>query len=186
MFRRQVYGVDQDGRVIDESLEVTKAHGAMVRSPCSLASFASSSTRPDDASAPTQLRDVGLDFTFLLDGLLRPHKPTPQPRVSSSRLRDDALTGSHLRPAKASLGPGGAAGGAGGLSAEPQSAVALARQSIFLSQSQGPGAGAGQQGRMEVPSVPEGRGSGEDARGAVAGAAGAGAGAERGAVGAAQ
>ena len=36
MFRRQVYGVDQDGRVIDESLEVTKAHGAMVRPPCSL------------------------------------------------------------------------------------------------------------------------------------------------------
>lgn len=30
-FRRQVYGVDQDGRVVEESLEMTKAHGAMVR-----------------------------------------------------------------------------------------------------------------------------------------------------------
>ncbi|GAA5851476.1 hypothetical protein JCM9279_001081 [Rhodotorula babjevae] len=157
MFRRQVYGVDQDGRVIDESLEVTKAHGAM-------------------------LRDVGLDFTFLLDGLLRPHKPTPQPRVSSSRLRDDALTGSHLRPAKAT-----GVGGAELLGAEPQSAVALARQSIFPSQSQSPGVGAGQQGRIEVPSVPEGRRSGEAARGAVVGGAGAGAGSERSAaVGAAQ
>ncbi|KAK4699025.1 exocyst complex component 8, partial [Phenoliferia sp. Uapishka_3] len=29
MFRRQVYGADQDGNVIAESLEVTKAHGAM-------------------------------------------------------------------------------------------------------------------------------------------------------------
>lgn len=32
-FRRQVYGADQNGKVIDESLEVTKAHGAMVRLP---------------------------------------------------------------------------------------------------------------------------------------------------------
>ncbi|KPV76479.1 uncharacterized protein RHOBADRAFT_25548 [Rhodotorula graminis WP1] len=144
MFRRQVYGVDQDGRVIDESLEVTKAHGAM-------------------------LRDVGLDFTFLLDGLLRPHKPVPQPRVSSSRLRDDALTGSHLRPAKATTTTASSGGQSGG---EPQSAVALARQSIFLSQSQ-QGSGAGRQGRIEVPSVPpQGRGSGEESRGAVVGAAG--------------
>ena len=30
MFRRQVYGADQDGKVIEESLEVTKSHGAMV------------------------------------------------------------------------------------------------------------------------------------------------------------
>lgn len=30
-FRRQVYGADQDRKVIEESLEVTKAHGAMVR-----------------------------------------------------------------------------------------------------------------------------------------------------------
>jgi hypothetical protein len=30
-FRRQVYGADQDGKVIQESLEVTKFHGAMVR-----------------------------------------------------------------------------------------------------------------------------------------------------------
>ncbi|KAI5481542.1 hypothetical protein MNV49_002768, partial [Pseudohyphozyma bogoriensis] len=29
MFRRQVYGADQDGKVIEESLEVTKSHGAM-------------------------------------------------------------------------------------------------------------------------------------------------------------
>lgn len=37
-FRRQVYGADQNGKVIEESLEVTKAHGAMVRSasPCLL------------------------------------------------------------------------------------------------------------------------------------------------------
>jgi hypothetical protein len=32
-FRRQVYGADQDRRVIEESLEVTKSHGAMVRCP---------------------------------------------------------------------------------------------------------------------------------------------------------
>lgn len=32
-FRRQVYGADQDRKVIEESLEVTKAHGAMVRPP---------------------------------------------------------------------------------------------------------------------------------------------------------
>lgn len=30
IFRRQVYGADQDGKVIEESLEVTKAQGAMV------------------------------------------------------------------------------------------------------------------------------------------------------------
>ncbi len=37
-FRRQVYGADQDKAVIEESLEVTKSHGAMVRAlsstPC--------------------------------------------------------------------------------------------------------------------------------------------------------
>ncbi|GAA5891419.1 hypothetical protein JCM6882_004688 [Rhodosporidiobolus microsporus] len=98
MFRRQVYGADQDGKVIEESLEVTKTHGAM-------------------------LRDVGLDFTFLLDGLLRPQKPAAKPRASSSRLRDESLSGSHLRP---------------GVRKNP-SAVALARQSIFMLQSSGEG-----------------------------------------------
>ncbi|GAA5974202.1 hypothetical protein JCM11641_003323 [Rhodosporidiobolus odoratus] len=100
MFRRQVYGADQDGKVIEESLEVTKTHGAM-------------------------LRDVGLDFTFLLDGLLRPQKPAVKPRQSSSRLRDDTLSGNHLRP-----GPRG-----------NPSAVAIARQSIFMQQTSGEGGG---------------------------------------------
>ncbi|TNY18529.1 exocyst complex component EXO84 [Rhodotorula diobovata] len=154
MFRRQVYGADQDGKVIEESLEVTKAHGAV-------------------------LRDVGLDFTFLLDGLLRPQKPAPQPRVSSSRLRDDALTGSHLRPPKAAAGAG--ADPSGARAGEPTSAVALARQSIFSMQG---GTPSGEEER-EVPRVPEGRGSGEEARGAPAGA-GAGAGASQQGVGEAQ
>ncbi|KAL8286469.1 hypothetical protein RQP46_004486 [Phenoliferia psychrophenolica] len=80
MFRRQVYGADQDGKVIEESLEVTKAHGAM-------------------------LRDVGLDFTFLLDGLLRPQIPVAPPVAARV---------------------------AGGLRPGGSSAVAQARQSIFM------------------------------------------------------
>lgn len=51
-FRRQVYGVDQDASVIDESLNITRAHGAM-------------------------LKDVGLDFTFLLDSLLQANANHP-------------------------------------------------------------------------------------------------------------
>lgn len=42
-FRRQVYGADQDGKVIQESLEVTKGHGAMVRRPPLSLSIASRS-----------------------------------------------------------------------------------------------------------------------------------------------
>ncbi|KAM0754770.1 hypothetical protein T439DRAFT_284794, partial [Meredithblackwellia eburnea MCA 4105] len=80
MFRRQVYGADQDGKVIEESLEVTKSHGAM-------------------------LRDVGLDFTFLLEGLLRPQVPVLITPVTRE--------GGGLRP----IGT---------------SAVAQARQSILL------------------------------------------------------
>ncbi|GAA6052688.1 hypothetical protein JCM3770_007175 [Rhodotorula araucariae] len=135
MFRRQVYGADQDGKVIEESLEVTKAHGAM-------------------------LRDVGLDFTFLLDGLLRPQKPAPKPRVSSSRLRDEGLAGGHLRPQQQGA---------------PQSAVALARQSIFVlhggadsaSRPSTPGAGA-----LAVPRARDRVEAGEDARGRPASGAG--------------
>lgn len=136
---------------------------------------------PADTCLPSaaQLRDVGLDFTFLLDGLLRPQKPAPQPRVSSSRLRDDALTGSHLRPPKAAAGAG--ADPSGARAGEPTSAVALARQSIFMMQG---GTPSGEEER-EVPRVPEGRGSGEEARGAPAGA-GAGAGASQQGVGEAQ
>ncbi|GAA5998283.1 exocyst subunit EXO84 [Rhodotorula paludigena] len=150
-FRRQVYGADQDGKVIEESLEVTKAHGAM-------------------------LRDVGLDFTFLLDGLLRPQKPQPKQRASSSRLRDEGLTGSHLRPAKASAGPGAGRPGA------PHSAVALARQSIFMLQGQGQGAEGGSRpatpaaggGGLTVPKPRERLevGGGEEARGRPASGAG--------------
>ncbi|BGP38482.1 exocyst complex component exo84 [Rhodotorula kratochvilovae] len=136
MFRRQVYGADQDGKVIEESLEVTKAHGAM-------------------------LRDVGLDFTFLLDGLLRPQKPSPKARVSSSRLRDEGLTGGHLRPQKQGA---------------PQSAVALARQSIFMLHGGAGSDGASRPatpggGGLAVPRARE-REGGEEARGRPASGAG--------------
>ncbi|GAA5821380.1 hypothetical protein JCM11251_004596 [Rhodosporidiobolus azoricus] len=133
MFRRQVYGADQDGKVIEESLEVTKTHGAM-------------------------LRDVGLDFTFLLDGLLRPQKPVARPRVSSSRLRDESLSGSHLRP---------------GARKNP-SAVALARQSIFMLQSSGEGGGSRPgtpAGEAPVPRLRP-KIEGEEARGRPASGAG--------------
>ncbi|SCV67496.1 BQ2448_5107 [Microbotryum intermedium] len=90
-FRRQVYGVDQDGKVIQESLEVTQAHGAM-------------------------LRDVGLDFTFLLDGLLRSTEEGPEGKGST--------TIEPLRP-----GPRRKPSG------NKKSHVAMARQSIYLMQS---------------------------------------------------
>ncbi|GAA5954199.1 hypothetical protein JCM21900_006959 [Sporobolomyces salmonicolor] len=127
-FRRQVYGADQDGKVIEESLEVTKAHGAM-------------------------LRDVGLDFTFLLDGLLRPQKPAAKPSqpggTSNSRLRDENLAGSHLRP---------------GAKGNPSSAVAIARKSIFMQQGQTSQSGNedGIRERVPLPSLAAGR---ETARG---------------------
>lgn len=112
-FRRQVYGADQDGKVIQESLEVTKGHGAMVspssRPLCSLAN-----------TSPPQLRDVGLDFTFLLDGLLRPQPSETAPPI--------ARAVDHLRPG-------------GG-----KSAVAIARQSIFMNQAGGEAKDAGGRG----------------------------------------
>ncbi|GAA5976546.1 hypothetical protein JCM10908_005539 [Rhodotorula pacifica] len=109
-FRRQVYGVDQDGRVVEESLEMTKAHGAM-------------------------LRDVGLDFTFLFDSLLRPDRPKVAQKKSSSRLQE-APTGGAANENALDVGvPGGRNGG----QLRPQtSAVALARQSIFMLQSETP------------------------------------------------
>ncbi|GAA5858578.1 hypothetical protein JCM1840_001268 [Sporobolomyces johnsonii] len=131
-FRRQVYGADQDGKVIEESLEVTKAHGAM-------------------------LRDVGLDFTFLLDGLLRPPKPAaaagkPSPPgggTSNARVRDENLAGSHLRP---------------GARGNPSSAVAIARKSIFLQQGQS-GQGGREDGVRERVPLPGSSAGGEAARG---------------------
>ncbi|GAA5868987.1 hypothetical protein JCM3774_002441 [Rhodotorula dairenensis] len=113
-FRRQVYGVDQDGRVVEESLEMTKAHGAM-------------------------LRDVGLDFTFLFDSLLQPDRPKHPETKSSSRLQDATAAagdGATNEEHPADLGvPGGRNGG----QLRPQaSAVALARQSIFMLQNESP------------------------------------------------
>lgn len=72
-FRRQVYGADQDRKVIEESLDVTKSHGAMV----SLAIYDLDNTLAESC-LHSQLRDVGLDFSFLLDGLLRPLLPPPR------------------------------------------------------------------------------------------------------------
>lgn len=62
---------------------------------------------PADSLLP-QLRDVGLDFTFLLDGLLRPQSTEPAQPLP----RDVG-----------GLRPGGG-----------KSAVAIARQSIFMMQ----------------------------------------------------
>lgn len=42
MFRRQVYGVDQDEKVVGEALEISRASAA-------------------------QLKDVGLDFSYLIE-----------------------------------------------------------------------------------------------------------------------
>ena len=110
-FRRQVYGADQDRKVIEESLEVTKAHGAMVRSP----SF--SSTQGESLTiVSSQLRDVGLDFTFLLDGLLRPqHSPALTTSASN-------LTIVKSRPPSESH-------------RAPGNALAKARQSVFVANS---------------------------------------------------
>ncbi|KAN0061879.1 exocyst complex component exo84 [Thecaphora frezii] len=55
MFRRQVYGVDQDPKVISECLEISRSSAA-------------------------QLKEVGLDFSYLIEELLRPEgmaKPIP-------------------------------------------------------------------------------------------------------------
>ncbi|TKA57432.1 hypothetical protein B0A53_00661 [Rhodotorula sp. CCFEE 5036] len=116
-FRRQVYGVDQDGRVVEESLEMTKAHGAM-------------------------LRDVGLDFTFLFDSLLRPDRPKPVDTKSSSRLQDASpgATAQNNDADAADTGvPGGRNNNNGRGQLRPQaSAVALARQSIFMLQHETP------------------------------------------------
>lgn len=115
-FRRQVYGVDQDGRVVEESLEMTQAHGAM-------------------------LRDVGLDFTFLFDSLLRPDRPKPVETKSSSRLQDVSAgaTAQNNDADAADMGvPGGRNNNGPGQLRPQTSAVALARQSIFMLQHEGP------------------------------------------------
>ncbi|PWN52446.1 hypothetical protein IE53DRAFT_367213 [Violaceomyces palustris] len=55
MFRRQVYGVDQDPQVISEAMEISMSSAA-------------------------QLKDVGLDFSYLIEELLRPEglaRPIP-------------------------------------------------------------------------------------------------------------
>jgi len=52
IFRRQVYGADQDPVGIEQSLAVTRTHGLM-------------------------LRDVGLDFSFHMESLLQPSQPMP-------------------------------------------------------------------------------------------------------------
>ncbi|GAA5961012.1 hypothetical protein JCM3765_006502 [Sporobolomyces pararoseus] len=124
IFRRQVYGADQDGKVIEESLEVTKAQGAM-------------------------LRDVGLDFSFLLDGLLKPpKKPNPsdsaykvrvQPSTTSTRQEPESVgEETHLRPNRS-----------------PGAAISMARQSIYQS-SQGSGQGGEGRVRPSVPPLPAG------------------------------
>ncbi|KAM0788257.1 hypothetical protein ACM66B_001408 [Microbotryomycetes sp. NB124-2] len=86
-FRRQVYGADQDSKVVQESLDVTRSHGAM-------------------------LREVGLDFSFLLDGLLRP--------VETAAANDQAARDVGRRRLA--------------LPGQGSSAVAIARQSIMLTQ----------------------------------------------------
>lgn len=136
-FRRQVYGVDQDGRVVEESLEMTKAHGAMVRTrlacsgPWVLA----------DHAPNLQLRDVGLDFTFLFDSLLRPDRPKPVETKSSSRLQDVSVgaTAQNDDADAVDTGvPGGRHNDGGGQLRPQASAVALARQSIFMLQHEAP------------------------------------------------
>ncbi|GAA6058631.1 hypothetical protein JCM10212_004042 [Sporobolomyces blumeae] len=118
IFRRQVYGADQDGKVIEESLEVTKAHGAM-------------------------LRDVGLDFSFLLDSLLRPPPSQSASRPSGSMKGElQSVPGGRLRD--------------GPISPVPGSAVALARQSIFQSSQGGPTHGGGTR-PPPMPNLPPGQ-----------------------------
>ncbi|GAA5898494.1 exocyst subunit EXO84 [Sporobolomyces salmoneus] len=126
IFGRQVYGADQDGRVIEESLEVTKAQGAM-------------------------LRDVGLDFSFLLDGLLRPPpKPSASESSSSSKSRLQSPTtstrhGPETMGEETQLRP----------NRQPGAAIQMARQSIYQS-SQGLGQGSEEGGRPPVPPLPAG------------------------------
>ncbi|GAA5869196.1 hypothetical protein JCM16303_000387 [Sporobolomyces ruberrimus] len=126
IFRRQVYGADQDGRVIEESLEVTKAQGAM-------------------------LRDVGLDFSFLLDGLLRP-PPKPSTSLPSSTTRVQSPTTSTRHGPDTSMMENPVRP-----NQKPGAAVAMARQSIYQS-SQGGGFGGGEENeRPPVPPLPAGR-----------------------------
>ncbi|KAG9046017.1 exocyst complex component exo84 [Tulasnella sp. UAMH 9824] len=56
MFRRQVYGPDVDSKTIQESVQVTRMQ------------------------AKRLLQDIGLDFSFVLDGLLAPPPNAPVPR----------------------------------------------------------------------------------------------------------
>lgn len=56
MFRRQVYGPDVDSKTIQESVQVSRMQ------------------------AKRLLQDIGLDFSFLLDGLLAPPPNAPVPR----------------------------------------------------------------------------------------------------------
>lgn len=106
-FRRQVYGVDQDRKVIGESLDVTKSHGAMVTKPTEVVPLNEAHLN----LSLDQLRDVGLDFSFMLDGLLRPQLP-PMPPMP-------AETVANPRPKK-------------------NSAVAQARKSIFVQSGSNP------------------------------------------------
>lgn len=85
MFRRQVFGVDQDPKVVQESLAVTRAHAAM-------AGASSPSPRAHSLTRRTaQLKDVGLDFGFLLDSLLRPAGETKRRRSMGDQKRGASL-----------------------------------------------------------------------------------------------
>lgn len=65
IFRRQVYGVDQDVQSIQDCMSVTKAHASM-------------------------LKEVGLDFGFLLESLL---SPEAQSRLEFRRRSTDGIAG---------------------------------------------------------------------------------------------
>ncbi|CAD6893755.1 unnamed protein product [Tilletia controversa] len=71
IFRRQVYGVaDQDRRVVQEALEITRSSSA-------------------------QLKEVGLDFGFLIEELLRPaglERPIPSLTLT---LPDESMSSAH-------------------------------------------------------------------------------------------
>lgn len=124
MFRRQVYGSDQDDVVVAESLAVTRTHSSM-------------------------LREVGLDFTFLLDSLLSPTKAAeggvgnigtgetsaqPPRQQQQQQTSAEAEFGRHLRVS---------ADAPGESSRKTASAVAFARHSILVqNQQQLGGAGA--------------------------------------------
>ncbi|EIW66056.1 hypothetical protein TREMEDRAFT_41093 [Tremella mesenterica DSM 1558] len=64
MFRRQVYAPTIDGNVAEECLKVTASHNRKL------------------------LRDVGLDFTFLLSTLLQPNPADTNPEIPSFNLPD--------------------------------------------------------------------------------------------------